>query len=129
MLAAFLVAWRCLSYTEMSVINGAPNQVKKHETCIIGGGDSNNSGCNLVSKVAFSNLLHLAHSLGQDFFRSKQFTFAIDFNLNIGLVMVGNDCIGEALDIVQLVEFAADETPRARLANNLGRKFSGKRVA
>jgi len=69
---------------------------------------------NLLAKIGLGDLLHLAKNHGRDFFRGELLVLAADLDLNIGLAILGNNLVGEVLDVsldILLAELATDKTP------------------
>lgn len=90
-----------------------------NQYCYIGthvevGGDGDDGVGDLLAEVGLSNLLHLAKNHGGDFLGRKVLVFAGNLDLNEGLAILGDNLVGEVLDIgldLLLVELATNETP------------------
>lgn len=68
----------------------------------------------LLTKVRLGNLLHLAKNHGRHFLRGELLLGSVDLNLNNRLLILGNDLVGEVLEIgldILLGELATNETP------------------
>lgn len=68
----------------------------------------------LAAEVTFSDLLHPRKNHTQDLLRGKLFLPFVGLDLNYRIIILGDNCKREALDVC-LVELAADETPKVRL--------------
>ncbi len=72
----------------------------------------------LLTKVRLGDLLHLAQNHGRNLLRGELLLLAVDFDLDVGLAILGDDLVGEVLHVgldILFVELAADETPGKRL--------------
>lgn len=72
----------------------------------------------LAAEVTFSDLLHPRKNHTQDLLRGKLFLSFVGLDLNCRVIILGDNCKREALDVglhVCLVELATDETPKVRL--------------
>jgi hypothetical protein len=73
---------------------------------------------NLLTKVRFGDLLHLAQDHGRNLLRSELLVGTIDLDLNNGLALAGDNLVGEVLDVlldIRLRELATDQTPVSKL--------------
>ena len=80
--------------------------------------DSDDSIVDLLAKVRLSSILHLAKNHGRDLLGSELLLLALDFDLDVGLAILGDDLVGEVLHIglnILFAELATDETPTERL--------------
>jgi hypothetical protein len=72
----------------------------------------------LLTEVRLSDLLHLAKNHGRDLLGSELLLLAVDFDLDVGLAILGDNLVGEVLHIgldILFAELATDETPTGRL--------------
>jgi hypothetical protein len=73
----------------------------------------------LLAKVRLGNLLHLSENHGGDLLGREDLLLATNLNLDVGLVILGDDLEGEVLDVgldLLLGHLAANETPGEMLA-------------
>lgn len=78
------------------------------------GGDGDDGVSDLLSKVALSDILHLAQNHGRDLLRGEVLVGSANLDANNGLALLVHDLEGEVLDIgldLLLLELATDQTP------------------
>lgn len=78
------------------------------------GRNGNDGVSDLLAEIGLSDLLHLAKNHGRDFFGGELLVLAVDLDLDIGLSILGNNLVGEVLDVrldILLAELATDKTP------------------
>ena len=79
------------------------------------GGDGDDGVGDLLAQVGLGDLLHLAEDHGGDLLGSEGLLLAGNLNLDNGLAILGDDLVGEVLDIgldVLVVELATNQTPK-----------------
>jgi hypothetical protein len=115
MTPASLVACRWLSCDKLARLQ---LHTCREVTYVEVGGNSDDGVGNLLTKVRFGDLLHLAQDHGRNLLRSELLVGTIDLDLNNGLALAGDNLVGEVLDVlldIRLRELATDQTPVSKL--------------
>ena len=87
----------------------------KRKTYVEVGGHRHDGVRHLLAEVRLGNLLHLAQDHGRNLLGGELLVLAIDLDGDDGLALLGENLVGEVLDVglhLLLVELAANQAPR-----------------